>query len=142
MGPTQRELVTPSAALDWLLKGHPARAADLLSQRLKSIESVLGGAHWSVAQRMEIAPAGGPLSCSSTGVVGGSKRRLCGVECEALGGLARRSQGQGQVDSEPHKGKGKSKSSNKGDKAKAKEDSACRVRGTMMVGWILLLWRL
>ena len=96
MGPTQRELVTLSAALDWLLKGHPARAADLMSQRLKSIESVLSGTHWSVAQRMEIAPQEG-LFLAAAGTVGRPKGCLQRIQSEASGRIARRPEGQRQV---------------------------------------------
>lgn len=57
--PVGRELLSISVALDQLVRGLPSRAADTLSQRLKSVEAVAGGAHWSVAQRMELPPSDG-----------------------------------------------------------------------------------
>ena len=45
-----------SAALDALIGCQPALAADILVQRLKSLESISGGATWQVAQRFEVVP--------------------------------------------------------------------------------------
>eukprot|EP00438_Fugacium_kawagutii_P022471 Skav232357 [mRNA] locus=scaffold2646:529683:532082:+ [translate_table: standard] len=53
-GPALREMMTLSASLDCLLRNRPACAADILTQRLKSMEAVLNGAHWSVGQRLEV----------------------------------------------------------------------------------------
>ena len=52
----QRELLTLSHALDQVLRGQPAGAADTLTQRIKSVEQILLGSHWSVAQRLEVLP--------------------------------------------------------------------------------------
>lgn len=53
-GPMIRELYTLSACIDALLRGRPCHALDIMSQRVKSLESTLGGVHWSVSQRLEI----------------------------------------------------------------------------------------
>ena len=53
-GAQARELITLCSALDHLLRGRPAQTADILTQRIKSCEAVLGGAHWSIAQRLEV----------------------------------------------------------------------------------------
>ena len=53
-GPAQRELLTLSTCIDLLLKGRAAAAADVATQRVKSIEQTMGGAHWAVAQKLEI----------------------------------------------------------------------------------------
>ena len=55
-GPVQRELLTLCHGLDLLLKAKPASAADVLMQRVKSIEQTLLGSHWSVSQKMEVLP--------------------------------------------------------------------------------------
>ena len=55
-GPVQRELITLCAALDALIKGSASKGTDILCQRLKSIEAVMSGTHWSVAQRSEVSP--------------------------------------------------------------------------------------
>ncbi len=53
-GPMAREMLNLSVALDHLIRGRPAQAADTIAQRLKSCETVLNGTHWSVAQKMEL----------------------------------------------------------------------------------------
>lgn len=58
-GPTSRELQTLSALVDTLLRCKPAAALDIAIQRMKSIESTLGGSHWQISQRLEILPTEG-----------------------------------------------------------------------------------
>ena len=53
-GAQSRELMTLCSALDHLQRGRAAQAADVLTQRVKSCEIVLGGSHWSIAQRLEV----------------------------------------------------------------------------------------
>jgi hypothetical protein len=55
-GPQAREMLNISMALDHLIRGRVATAADILSQRLKSQESACHGTHWSISQRLEIPP--------------------------------------------------------------------------------------
>ena len=55
-GPALREMLSIATSMDQLLSGNPAMAMDTLSQRFKSVESILGGCHWTVAQRLEIVP--------------------------------------------------------------------------------------
>ena len=59
-GAQARELLTLSTTIDALLKGQPALALDVLCQRLKSQELVLGGTHWAVAQKIELAAGEAP----------------------------------------------------------------------------------
>ena len=56
-GAQGRELLNLSAALDQLLKGRIAGAADILAQRLKAQQSVCQGTHWNIAVRLEIPPS-------------------------------------------------------------------------------------
>lgn len=51
-----REALNVSAALDALVGCQPALAADILVQRLKSLESISSGSTWQVAQRFEVVP--------------------------------------------------------------------------------------
>lgn len=53
-GAQSRELLNLCSALDCLLKGKPAQAADILSQRIKAQEAILHGTTWTIAQRMEV----------------------------------------------------------------------------------------
>ena len=48
-----QELLTISQTADLLLRGHAARAVDLLSQRFKALEQQARGAHWSVARQLD-----------------------------------------------------------------------------------------
>ena len=52
-----QELLTISQTADLLLRGHPARAVDLLSQRFKALEQQARGAHWTVARQLELVSA-------------------------------------------------------------------------------------
>ena len=52
-----QELMTISQTADLLLRGHPARAVDLLSQRFKALEQKARGAHWTVARQLELVSA-------------------------------------------------------------------------------------
>eukprot|EP00438_Fugacium_kawagutii_P006828 Skav227026 [mRNA] locus=scaffold456:236256:249187:+ [translate_table: standard] len=64
-GPAHRELYTLATAVDHLVRNRPSAAADVLIQRMKSTEAtVVGGSHWTVAQKMEVLP-------SETNVVAG-----------------------------------------------------------------------
>ena len=58
-GGASREALTLCWALDMALQGKMAQAADCLSQRLKSLEMMAGGASWMVSQRVEIVPQSG-----------------------------------------------------------------------------------
>ena len=52
-----REVMTLAFVGDVLLQGRAAEALDGVSQRLKSLELVLGGQTWSTAQKVEVAPS-------------------------------------------------------------------------------------
>ena len=52
--PVLQEALTLAASVDALLQGKVAFACDVLSQRLKSLEALSHGAHWSVGRQMEI----------------------------------------------------------------------------------------
>lgn len=55
-GPASREAATLAMSMDFLMKGRPSHAMDVLAQRLKSIEASASGSHWQVCQRMELVP--------------------------------------------------------------------------------------
>jgi hypothetical protein len=52
--PMLQEACTIAACLDGLLLGKVAWTADVLSQRLKSLEALSCGTHWSVARQLEL----------------------------------------------------------------------------------------
>ena len=49
-----QEAVTIATCLDGLLSGKVAWTVDVLAQRLKSLESLSSGTHWSVARQLEL----------------------------------------------------------------------------------------
>ncbi len=54
----ERELRTLSLAIDFLVSGEVARAADLLMQRFKAVElAAVSEAGWQVAQHLELIPS-------------------------------------------------------------------------------------
>lgn len=52
-----QELLTLCQGADLLLRGHPARALDLLAQRTKALDQQIRGGHWTVARQMELVSA-------------------------------------------------------------------------------------
>ena len=55
--PMLQEAVTVAACLDGLLLGKVAWTADILAQRLKSLEALSRGTHWSIARQLELIKA-------------------------------------------------------------------------------------
>ena len=49
-----QEAMTVSTSIDLLLANRPAAAADVLCQRLKALESLYRGSHWTVARQLEL----------------------------------------------------------------------------------------
>lgn len=52
--PMAQEILTISMTLDMVLQGKIAAGADILSQRLKALETLTKGSHWSVARQHEL----------------------------------------------------------------------------------------
>lgn len=55
--PMSQETLTVALTLDYLLQGKAAAACDVLSQRLKALDALGRGSHWSVARQMELVQA-------------------------------------------------------------------------------------
>ena len=49
-----QEAMTISTSIDLLMANRPAAAADVLCQRLKALESLYRGSHWTVARQIEL----------------------------------------------------------------------------------------
>ena len=126
-GPVLRELLTLALSIDHLLKGRPARACDTLLQRMKAIESVLLGAHWSVAQRLEVTPADSLAMAGREEMVTAQRAAYEESKAKQLAALPDgrpkgKSSSKGKEESR-QKGKGKSSGKEKG---RPKEDSATK----------------
>eukprot|EP00438_Fugacium_kawagutii_P012023 Skav218165 [mRNA] locus=scaffold5213:66233:75512:- [translate_table: standard] len=52
--PMSQETLTITMALDLLIQGRVAATMDLLSQRVKALETLSRGGHWSVARQLEL----------------------------------------------------------------------------------------
>ena len=126
-GPVLRELLTLALSIDHLLKGRPARACDTLLQRMKAIESVLLGAQWSVAQRLEVTPADSLAMAGREEMVTAQRAAYEESKAKQLAALPDgrpkgKSSSKGKEESR-QKGKGKSSGKEKG---RPKEDSATK----------------
>ena len=126
-GPVLRELLTLALSIDHLLRGRPARACDTLLQRMKAIESVLLGAHWSVAQRLEVAPTDSLAMAGREEMVTAQRAAYEESKTRQLAALPDgrpkgKNSSKGKEDSKP---KGKGKSSGK-DKGRQKEETASK----------------
>ena len=87
-----RESLTVAYALDELLRGRVASAADVLCQRLKSLESLSSGEHWSTCQKLEVVPDEG-ASLVGRGGQNSQPREQGGVLNKVDGFLALRENG-------------------------------------------------
>eukprot|EP00438_Fugacium_kawagutii_P005826 Skav231210 [mRNA] locus=scaffold2958:85828:91822:- [translate_table: standard] len=58
---TMRELKTLGGILDHLAEGAPARAADMVAQRIKALERATLEGHWAAAQHLELLPPEGTM---------------------------------------------------------------------------------
>eukprot|EP00438_Fugacium_kawagutii_P018433 Skav226165 [mRNA] locus=scaffold2279:87554:93841:+ [translate_table: standard] len=115
-GPS-REALTLSFCLDALLQGKIATTADVIGQRLKSLELAANGASWSVAQKVELIP--GERSSLSSRSEAMSAARESREESKTWQMTKGKSKGQkgDQGGSSSWKGSGKE---NKGKDAKGK----------------------
>ena len=57
--PMAQEALTLAMAVDTLLRGRPAAACDIISRRLKALEAMARGSHWTVARQLELIRADG-----------------------------------------------------------------------------------
>ena len=117
-GPQSREMLNLSTALDMMLKGRIASAADVIAQRLKAQEAITQGTHWAIAQRLEIPPS------EAEGLVARTELQQAQKEDYADARARWRSQSTSQ-------GKGEAKGKNKwqrGTASRGRRKSAKRIR--------------
>lgn len=127
-GPVLREVLNLCTALDHIKKGNPSRAADVICQRLKSLELILGGTHWSVAQRLECTSQDSPTISSHSELKSAQKETFEEVRLRQLASHAgpraddkiKGGKGKNKEDKDNRKGKGKgdTKDGGKADKEK------------------------
>ena len=110
--PMLQEALTLAFAVDSLLQGRPAFCCDLLSQRLKSLETSARGAHWSVGRQHELLNNQQGLLEDAENLEAAKKAR----EEERLKALMGRNSGKGRDADGGKSRKGKdNKGSNKGN---------------------------
>ena len=110
-----QEMLTLCQGADLLFRGHPARALDLLAQRVKALEQQVHGGHWTVARQLEL------VSADQTGLSQGSE----GAEAATLAReelknrlASQRPYGSGSRDKGEGGGKGKDRYPHAGEKGK------------------------
>ena len=106
---SSREALNIATALDLLLRGRAAQAADVLSQRLKSQEAVALGSYWSIVQQLELPPQ------ESNSLAG--KTEMSSARKEEYEESRNRWMSKGN-----NKGDGKNKNKGKGDKNSWQKD--------------------
>lgn len=131
--PMGQETLTVAMALDLMIQGKAAAATDLLSQRLKALETLSRGGHWSVARQHELC------RLDDGGIAGDEESRTAAKEAreeEKVRSLLARPQGgkpgEGQSYGSKGKkgkdtkgaGKGKSDEGHKGKAEGRKEDNS------------------
>ncbi len=123
-GPVLREILNLSTALDHIIKGNPSRTADVISQRLKSLELILSGSHWSVAQRLECTGPDNPTISSRSEVKSAQKETYEDVRMRQLA-----SHPGPRLDDKGKGGKGKTKEEKGHYKGKGPGDPRDRKEG-------------
>ena len=81
-GPQSREMLNLSTALDMMLKGRIASAADVIAERLKAQEAITQGTHWAHRPKARDSPIGSRGPCGTDRAAAGSEGRLCGRSSE------------------------------------------------------------
>ena len=134
--PVLQEALTISASVDALLQGRVAYACDILSQRLKALECLSRGAHWTVGRQLELVSTEALTMAEDTEALQAARRAK---EQERLKGLLSRptqpkgvdyDYGQGKKGKQG-KGNGKGKSGDGGrgkggDKNRGEKDQPWR----------------
>ena len=82
-------------SMDFLMKGRPSHAMDVLAQRLKSIEASASGSHWQVCQRMELVPQE-QMQCEAGGNQRSPKETYDEARTQWLSTLAPGGKGKGK----------------------------------------------
>ena len=130
-GPQMREMLTLATTADLLLRGNPSKAMDVVLQRFKSCESAIAGAHWTVAQGLELLPMEGVTATPAMELQQAKKRAFqdAKLRWEASGQDGRPKGGKGQKGNQyerqdPKKGdrKGGKNQGNKGDGKRGPKD--------------------
>eukprot|EP00438_Fugacium_kawagutii_P034499 Skav206643 [mRNA] locus=scaffold5599:35854:37374:- [translate_table: standard] len=123
-GPVAREQLTLATSIDALVRGQVCLALDTMVQRLKSTESSLEGVHWSISQRLEIAPQEGVALAGTTEIKDAQREaytehrtKLLATQADGRGPYGR-GQGKGKSGSkhDGKKGEGKRQGKNSGGK--------------------------
>lgn len=124
LGGALKEAITLASSLDLVLQGRVAESADMMIQRLKSMERVSQGSSWTSAERMELAPALNPQISTRAEVE--AANREAKLDMKAKGGApatypTKGTYGKGKKGKTEEKGQGKGK---RKDDAKANKNTS------------------
>eukprot|EP00438_Fugacium_kawagutii_P004838 Skav221059 [mRNA] locus=scaffold3118:59182:61676:+ [translate_table: standard] len=115
-GGALKEAITLASALDLALQGRCAESADMMMQRLKSMERVAQGSSWASAEKMELAPALSPQISSRAEV--DAANREAKLDQKAKGSYAAPYNAKGTF-TKGKKGKAEEKGQGKGKRKQA-----------------------
>lgn len=126
----QQEAVTLCLALGCIIQGKIASAGDVLSQRLKALESNCHGAHWSVSRHMELVRVDNPGMSEEGEALAAARlareedklKSLMGRPAYGKGGEASQAAGKTRKGKD-YKGTGKGPSNDGGKSKGGKDDS-------------------
>lgn len=121
-GAMGRETQTLCYVQDLLIQGRIASACDVITQRLKGLEQISSGGHYSVAQRQELVPI--ETGTMSTPMESLEASRLQREEQKARAASARGWERRTDWDRRPEDAKGKGKSKDSKGKGKTKNEGA------------------
>ena len=111
--PMRRESLNLGRALDLLLAGRPSECADVLVQRLKALELVATGVHFSIANKVELIGSDRSYAAAPSETLDAARRAAAEEKL-----VQKTSKGATRWDNPPPKGDGKGK---KGDGKKGKQ---------------------
>jgi len=119
-GPLARESQTLCFLQDLLLQGKAASACDVATQRLKALEQIASGGHYTIAQRQELVPA--ELQQMSTPMETLEAGRLQREEMKAKSLSSKPWERRAEWDKRPEDQKGKGKAKDSKGKGKNKSE--------------------
>eukprot|EP00435_Cladocopium_sp_Y103_P030414 s990_g7.t1 len=130
----QQELLTVAQALDFALMGRMASMTDILCQRLKSIEALIKGSHWTLGRELELVRSDQFTIAEDNEAIMAARRAK---EAEKLRALVTKPSGGKGGDGKNRKGN--TKSAGKGDDALEDEgdyvaDKRQKVAGSFTLG--------
>ena len=117
--PLLQEALTLSGAIDALLQGKAAYAADVLSQRLKALECLSRGAHWTAGRQLELISTEAMTMAEESEALDAAKRAREAEKLRTL--MSNKSPAPRSYEADPGRKTGKGKPWDKNYKGKSND---------------------